>query len=135
MNSTPTMVAVLQSLAGHFRPEFLNRLDGIVRFASLGQEMILEIVRLELAKVGRNLAEQDITLEATDAAVTKLAELGFDPSFGARPVRRVIQQEVQDRLADMILAGEVWPEQTVVLDVDDGGFTLGARKAKRQMNS
>jgi ATP-dependent Clp protease ATP-binding subunit ClpB len=127
--------AVLQSLTGHFRPEFLNRLDGIVRFASLGQEMILEIVRLELAKVGLNLVEQDITLEATEAAVVKLAEQGFDPRFGARPVRRVIQQEVQDRLADLILAGEVLPEQTVVLDVGGDGFTLGARQAERQMNS
>jgi len=74
--------------------------------------MILEIVRLELAKVGRSLAEQDITLEVTDSAVARLADQGFDPRFGARPVRRVIQQEVQDRLADLILAGEALPEQT-----------------------
>jgi len=126
---------VLQSLAGHFRPEFLNRLDGIVRFASLGPEMILKIVRLELAKVGRSLIEQDITLEATDEAVARLAELGFDPRFGARPVRRVIQQEVQDRLADLILAGEVMSEQTVVLDVEAGEITLGTMKVERQMNS
>jgi len=126
---------VLQSLTGHFRPEFLNRLDGIVRFASLGEGMILAIVRLELAKVSHSLAEQDIILEATEAAVAKLAEQGFDPRFGARPVRRVIQQEVQDRLADLILAGEVLPEQTVVLDVEGGGFTLGASKGARQMNS
>ena len=122
---------VLESLVGHFRPEFLNRLDGIVRFASLGEDMILEIVSLELAKVGRSLTEQDITLEVTDTAVAQLAEQGFDPRFGARPVRRVIQQEVQDRLADLILAGEALPEQTVVLDVDVGGFTLLARQAER----
>jgi len=128
---------VLQSLAGHFRPEFLNRLDGIVRFASLGQDMILEIVGLELAKVGRSLMEQDITLEFTDAAVARLADQGFDPRFGARPVRRVIQQEVQDRLADLILAGEALPEQTVVLDVTEGGFTLSAtpRQVERQASS
>jgi len=118
--------AVLQSLAGHFRPEFLNRLDGIVRFASLGRELIEKIVRLELAKVGRGLAEQDITLEVTVEAVMKLAEQGFDPRFGARPVKRVIQQEVQDRLADLILAGGLHAEQTVVLDVDDGGFRVEA---------
>jgi len=126
---------VLQSLAGHFRPEFLNRLDGIVRFASLGPEMILKIVRLELAKVGRSLIEQDITLDATEEAVARLAEQGFDPRFGARPVRRVIQQEVQDRLADLILAGEVLPEQSVILDVEAAEFTLGVRKAERQINS
>jgi ATP-dependent Clp protease ATP-binding subunit ClpB len=126
---------VLQVLAHHFRPEFLNRLDGIVRFASLGQDMIHQIVRLELAKVGRSLSEQDITLEATDEAVAKLAEQGFDPRFGARPVRRVIQHEVQDRLADLILAGEVLPEQTVLLDVEDGGFTLGTRLSEGKMKS
>ena len=97
--------------------------------------MILEIVRLELAQGGPQSGRAGHHFEATDAAVAKLAEQGFDPRFGARPVRRVIQQEVQDRLADMILAGEVLPEQAVVLDVDEGGFTLGARKAKRQMNS
>jgi len=126
---------VLESLVGHFRPEFLNRLDGIVRFASLGQEMILKIVRLELAKVGRSLAEQDITLEVTDSAVARLADQGFDPRFGARPVRRVIQQEVQDRLADLILAGEALPEQTVVLDVDGGEFTLSVRHAESRVGS
>jgi len=125
---------VLQSLAAHFRPEFLNRLDGIERFASLGQEMILQIVRLELAKVGRSLGEQDITLEVTDAAVAKLADQGFDPRFGARPVRRVIQQEVQDRLADLILAGEVLPEQVVIFDVEGEEFTLMTGRVEHQMN-
>jgi len=105
----------------------LNRLDAIVRFGSLSRELIEQIVRLELAKVGRVLAEQDIGLESSDAAITRLANLGFDPTFGARPVKRVIQREVQDRLADMILAGELLPEQTVSLDVDDGEFTLLAR--------
>jgi ATP-dependent Clp protease ATP-binding subunit ClpC len=116
-----------EELVHHFRPEFLNRLDAIVRFGGLSRELIEQIVRLELAKVGRVLAEQDIALESSDAAVTRLANLGFDPTFGARPVKRVIQREVQDRLADMILAGELLPEQTVSLDVDDGEFTLLAR--------
>jgi ATP-dependent Clp protease ATP-binding subunit ClpB len=121
--------AVLTALAGHFRPEFLNRLDGIVRFNSLQRAMIEQIVRLELAKVGRGLAEQELTLEATDAAVARLAAQGFDPRFGARPVKRVIQQEVQDRLADLILAGDTRPEQTIVLDVDGDGFSLAPRNA------
>ena len=75
-----------------------------------------------------SLSEHEIVLEATGEAVAKLAEQGFDPRFGARPVRRVIQQEVQDRLADLILAGEVAAEQTVVLDVDADGFRLQAKK-------
>ena len=115
---------VLEALAGHFRPEFLNRLDGVVRFNSLGSELIAAIVRLELAKVARCLEEQDIGLEVTDAAVAHLANLGFDPAFGARPVKRVIQREVQDRLADLILAGDTAPEQSVLLDVAGDGLTL-----------
>jgi len=114
---------LLEGLAGHFRPELLNRLDGIVRFRSLGRELVAEIVQLELAKVRRSLAEQEIGLEVTDAAVALLAERGFDPQFGARPVKRVIQREVQDRAADLILAGDARPDTTVVLDADGDGFT------------
>jgi len=117
---------LLDGLAGVFRPEFLNRLDGVIRFNSLGGAFIAEIVRLELAKVAGDLAEQEIGFTATDAAIAKLAVLGYDPAFGARPVKRVIQREVQDRLADLILAGEAGPEQSVVLDVADDGFVIKA---------
>jgi len=121
---------VLEGLAGHFRPEFLNRLDAVVRFNSLGRELIHDIVRLELAKVASSLTEQDLRLDVTDAAVERLAELGYDPRFGARPVKRVIQREVQDRLADFILSGEAAPEQTLVLDGDEDGFRLTTAKAR-----
>ena len=100
-----------------------------MRFNSLGRELIAQIVRLELAKVDRSLAEQEIGLEATDAAVALLAEQGFDPQFGARPVKRVIQREVQDRLADLILAGEAVPDATVVIDIDGEGFVARVRAA------
>nr|MEE4269704.1 AAA family ATPase [Candidatus Krumholzibacteria bacterium] len=122
--------ALLAALGGHFRPEFLNRLDGVIRFNALGRELIERIVRLELAKVNRSLADQELKLEATDAAVALLATQGFDPQFGARPVKRVIQREVQDRLADYILAGETRPEQTVVLDVSDGELVLTSSPRK-----
>jgi ATP-dependent Clp protease ATP-binding subunit ClpA len=118
--------AVLEELARHFRPEFLNRLDAVVRFRRLGREQIDQIVRLELMKVNRALAEQDIHLDVSDAAVARLADMGWDPQFGARPVKRVIQREVQDRLADAILAGEVLPEQAVTLDENEGRFVLQA---------
>ncbi len=118
MNNGATEATILQGLAGHFRPEFLNRLDAIVRFNSLSEELIAGIVRLELAKVNRDLSEQELKLEATDAAVARLAAEGFHPQFGARPVKRVIQREVQDRLADLILAGKLRPENTIVLDAD-----------------
>ena len=120
---------LLNQLSGHFRPEFLNRLDAVIRFNGLSRELILEIVRLELAKVAASLDEQELKLETTDAAVALLAEKGYDPQFGARPVKRVIQREVQDRLADLILSGETRPEQTVVLDVAGGEFRLSTSGA------
>jgi len=118
---------LLEGLAGHFRPELLNRLDGIVRFNALGREQVARIVRLELDKVRRSLAEQEISLEASDAAVAWLAERGFDPVFGARPVKRVIQREVQDRVADLILSGEGGPDAVMVLDVEGDGLVVRIR--------
>jgi ATP-dependent Clp protease ATP-binding subunit ClpB len=115
---------MLAELGRFFRPEFLNRVDGIVRFHALSRPMIERIVALELAKVDRSLREQEIHLEWTDAAVRKIAHMGFDPVFGARPVKRVIQREVQDRLADALLAGDVLPEQTALLDVTPAGFVI-----------
>jgi len=115
---------ILQGLSSHFSPEFLNRLDVFVRFNSLSADAIAGIVRLELAKVNRDLAEQELKLEVTDSAVARLAAEGFDPRFGARPVKRVIQREVQDRLADLILAGELRANETVVLDASEGGYVL-----------
>ncbi len=115
---------LLEELGRHFRPEFLNRIDAVVRFHSLTREMIHRIVELELRKVAASLTEQEIRLTWTEAAVARIAELGFDPTFGARPVKRVIQREVQDRLADAILAGDILPEQTAELDVAGDGFVL-----------
>ncbi|MDD5718224.1 MAG: AAA family ATPase [Candidatus Krumholzibacteria bacterium] len=112
-----------EGLSDHFRPELLNRLDGIVRFGALGRELVAEIVRLELVKVRRSLAEQEIGLEVTDAAIALLAERGYDPQFGARPVKRVIQREVQDRAADLILAGEARPRTVIAVDAAGGTFT------------
>jgi ATP-dependent Clp protease ATP-binding subunit ClpB len=115
---------LLTELAGHFRPEFLNRLDAVTRFAALDEGLIGRIVELELAKVARMLAEQEMNLTWSAAAVSRLAELGYDPRFGARPVKRLIQREVQDRLADAILAGDVTPEGGVQLVVEGEGFAL-----------
>ncbi len=118
--------ALTEELTRHFRPELLNRLDAVIRFASLDRDSIVKIVDLELAKVARALAEQRIALSWTPEATAKLAEAGYDPVFGARPVKRVIQREVQDRLADAILAAEVSPGGKAVLDVDvdGGGFAV-----------
>ncbi len=119
---------LLEGLSGHFRPELLNRLDGIVRFGSLGREQVARIVRLELAKVARSLKEQEIALEVTDEAVAWLAERGFDPVFGARPVKRVIQREVQDRVADLILSGEVRADAVILMDLAEGGLSAQVKE-------
>ncbi len=123
--------AVIEELNQFFRPEFVNRLDAVVRFASLGREQIEEIVRLELAKLDRVLREQELSLAATPAAIARIAELGWDPRFGARPVKRVIQREVQDRVADAILAGEVTAGDGVEVDYT-GGDVRGEPGGRRE---
>jgi len=120
---------ILEALGAHFRPEFLNRLDAITRFNNLTPVLIERIVRLELAKVAEALVEQNLRLDVTDDAVAELARLGYSPTFGARPVKRAIQREVQDRLADLILAEPAGAEhdrsaQPMVLDVQAGVFSL-----------
>ncbi len=120
---------LLGGLAGHFRPEFLNRLDAIVRFHALNRSLIEKIVRLELAKIAGALAEQDLRLTVTDEAVAELAQLGYDPNFGARPVQRVLQREVQDRLADWILSAEARTSSDLTLDRIDGKLVLAPSKS------
>ncbi|HPF36162.1 MAG TPA: AAA family ATPase [Candidatus Krumholzibacteria bacterium] len=115
---------LLQELGRFFRPEFLNRLDAVVRFSALDRDLIRRIVELELRKVAGRLREQDMFLDWTDAAVDRLAELGYDPQFGARPVKRVIQREVQDRLADAVLDGTIAADGAATLDVHGGRFAL-----------
>jgi ATP-dependent Clp protease ATP-binding subunit ClpC len=95
-----------ESLKRAFRPEFINRLDATVIFRSLSKDDILQIVSLELNKVAERLTEHKLTLTATPEALSTLADLGYDPDFGARPLRRVIQQKVEDPLSDRVLSGE-----------------------------
>jgi ATP-dependent Clp protease ATP-binding subunit ClpC len=104
---------VTDALKSTFRPEFLNRLDGVMVFRSLSKDQIKEIVDLELTRVTRQLAEQSVTLEATDEAKALIAEAGYDSDYGARPLRRVIQDRVEDRLSEGLLSGEFKPGDTV----------------------
>ncbi len=109
-----------------FRPEFINRIDEIVRFRELGREDLSHIVEIQLGALRRRLAARRIELEVTPAAVEKLADDGFDPAYGARPLKRVIQKELGDRLAVSLLEGKVTDGDTVVVDVDrDGALTVG----------
>ncbi len=110
---------VLDEVKRFFRPEFLNRIDGTVVFHSLNQEHMHQIIPIELKDVMSNLIEKGIDLVVTDAAKNWLVEKGYDPVFGARPLRRVIQDYVEDKLSDAILGGELGPADTAIIDVDD----------------
>ncbi len=115
-----------------FRPEFLNRVDSIMVFHALNKEQITEIVDLEVAKVAERLKEHEIHLVTTDEARLKLADLGYDPEMGARPLRRVIQNKVEDQLSDALLAGTFQHGDSIVVDVEDDDIVLreGEQEAK-----
>jgi ATP-dependent Clp protease ATP-binding subunit ClpB len=115
---------VMEVVRGHFRPEFLNRLDEIILFHRLGVEHMAPIVDIQVARVQRLLADRKITLELTDAARAWLGRVGYDPVYGARPLKRAVQRHLQDPLADMILGGEVKDGSTVKVDEDDGKLAL-----------
>ncbi len=116
--------AVEEALRQTFRPEFLNRIDDIVLFHSLSMEQIADIVEIQLRKVRERLAERGIGLEVAPAAVERIALDGFDPVFGARPLKRVIQREVVDRVAKALIEGTVFDGETVTIDVADGEIVL-----------
>jgi ATP-dependent Clp protease ATP-binding subunit ClpC len=109
---------LLGELKKTFRPEFLNRIDGVVVFHSLTKEHIRKIVDLMLAQVSKQLAEKEVKLEVTDAAKDLLGEKGYDEVFGARPLRRVIQDMVEDKLSESFLRGKFQPGDTVVVGVE-----------------
>ncbi len=109
---------MLDALHGHFRPEFLNRVDDIIIFRPLGKEQLVKIVDLRLEDLRRLLEDRKISLEMTDAAKELLFTEGYDPNFGARPLKRAIQKLVQDPLAMKILDGAVLHGDHVVVDAD-----------------
>ena len=115
---------VMEVVRRHFRPEFLNRLDEIVLFHRLGLEHMAPIVELQVARVERMLRERKIGLELTDAAKRWLGRVGYDPVYGARPLRRAVQKHLQDPLADLLLRGDVHDGGTVRADEGDGHLTL-----------
>jgi ATP-dependent Clp protease ATP-binding subunit ClpB len=102
-------------LAQYYRPEFLNRFDAIVLFRALVREEIKEIAKRMLNRVARDLDAKGITLAAEEGALEALADAGFDPTFGARPMRRAIQDRVEDRIAELLLAGKVKRRDTIVV--------------------
>ncbi len=127
---TNTVLIMTSNLPGepidHFRPEFVNRIDEIVRFRALTEADLTPIVDLQLALLRARLVDRRITLEVTDAARAAIAAQGYDPAFGARPLKRVIQREVADRLASALLEGTVGDGDTVVVDAADGSISVNA---------
>ncbi|WP_137897643.1 ATP-dependent chaperone ClpB [Sphingomonas sp. 2SG] len=120
---------VMEVVRAHFRPEFLNRLDEIILFHRLGQSHMAPIVDIQVSRVGKLLADRKVTLDLTDAARNWLGRVGYDPVYGARPLKRAVQRYLQDPLADMILRGEVKDGATVHVDEGDGKLVLTVGQA------
>jgi ATP-dependent Clp protease ATP-binding subunit ClpC len=118
------------SLKKVFRPEFINRVDSVIVFRSLNQEDIRQIINLELDKVSTRLVEHKVTLTATDEALSLMATQGFDPDMGARPLRRVIQQMVEDKLSDALLSGEFMEGDAILVDVEGEEIVLKKQDKK-----
>ena len=115
---------VMEALRANFRPEFLNRIDEIIIFRQLSREQIGQIVDIQLGFVSERLAQRGISLKVTDAARDMIATLGYDPAFGGRPLKRVIQKQVLDPLALKLLSGEILDGEDVVIDWQEGQFTF-----------
>ncbi len=116
---------VMEVVRGHFRPEFLNRLDEIILFHRLGVEHMAPIVDIQVGRVAKLLKDRKIVLDLTDAAKRWLGRVGYDPVYGARPLKRAVQRYLQDPLAEKLLAGEIPDGSTLSIDEGDGALTIG----------
>jgi ATP-dependent Clp protease ATP-binding subunit ClpB len=122
--------AVLEAVRHNFRPEFLNRVDEIIIFKPLSREQIKRIVNIQLERLRKRLGERRITLQLTPAALELIANEGYDPTYGARPLKRVIQRRIQDPLAMAVLDGHFREGDTVVVDAEKGELVLRKAGAK-----
>ncbi len=122
--------AVLEVVGQHFRPEFINRVDEVVVFHPLEKEQIRMICNIQIDYLRNRLADRDMTLLVTDAALDKLGEAGFDPVYGARPLKRAIQHELENPLAREILSGKFAPGDSIRVDWDGEGFVFERSEAK-----
>lgn len=124
-----TRAKVMEAVRMFFRPEFINRLDDIIVFRSLGVQQIKEIVKIQVAQLASRLAERRIELNLTEAAATHLASAGFDPIYGARPLKRAVQREILNPLAQALLKGDVRDGQRLTVDYQDGQVTFAPETA------
>jgi len=116
--------ALMDILTQHFRPEFLNRVDDVVVFHPLGREQLRAIVDIQLGYLRKRLRERDIDLELSESAIARLAVAGYDPVYGARPLKRAIQQQIENPLAQEILSGKFGPGDTIRIDSRDTGMVF-----------
>jgi ATP-dependent Clp protease ATP-binding subunit ClpB len=117
--------SVMGEVRRHFRPEFINRIDEIVVFHALGREHIRDIARIQLQRLERRLADRDLRLTVTDQALDEIAKVGFDPLYGARPLKRAIQQMIENPVARLVLEGRFQPGDEVPVDHTEGDFRFG----------
>ncbi|MDO8652241.1 MAG: ATP-dependent chaperone ClpB [Undibacterium sp.] len=124
--SDPAVIkmAVMGEVKAHFRPEFINRIDEIVVFHALDAKNIASIAKIQLDVLGKRLAQMDMGFQVSDAALEKIAEAGFDPVYGARPLKRAIQQEIENSLSKLILQGKFGPKDVIMVDVDHGNLVF-----------
>jgi ATP-dependent Clp protease ATP-binding subunit ClpB len=124
-------LAVMGEVKTHFRPEFVNRIDEIVVFHALGEEHIKSIARIQLNVLKNRLAKMDYGFEISDAALAELAKVGFDPVYGARPLKRAIQSEIENPLAKAVLEGRFAPKDTIAVDYRGGKMVFEKKKTVR----
>ena len=116
---------VMDQVRAHFRPEFLNRIDEIILFRRLGREQMSGIVRIQLQRLEKLMADRRLTLSLDDSALAWLADRGYDPVYGARPLKRVIQKDLVDPIARKLLAGEIEDGAVIAVSAGGDGLTIG----------
>ncbi|WP_074009061.1 ATP-dependent chaperone ClpB [Duodenibacillus massiliensis] len=121
--------AVMQEVKQHFRPEFINRIDEIVVFNALDTKAIHAIAKIQIDKLAKRVAAQDVVLDVTDAALDEIAKVGFDPLYGARPLKRAVQEHIENEVARLLLEGKAAPKDHVVVDSKDDHFVFDVKKA------
>jgi ATP-dependent Clp protease ATP-binding subunit ClpB len=130
-SSDPAVVklAVMAEVRGHFRPEFINRIDEIVVFHALDEKNIGAIARIQLRNLEGRLEKMEMSLDISEEALQKIAEAGFDPVYGARPLKRAIQQQIENPLSKAILSGRFGPKDTIRVGVSGGQLVFGEEPA------
>ena len=117
----------MEELRAHFRPEFLNRLDEIIMFKPLTKDNLSGIIRLLVKDIDNRLADRDINLELTDAAMQQIIDAAYDPVYGARPLKRYLQKHVETLAARFLLEDKVQEGETILIDVQDGKYTASVK--------